>query len=77
MPRQPDHTDVVGEILATELRPDPDVLGDLEDLLFEPDVAKCAPVLVPGPGQVVQIVGARQLDRLERELGRRPADDQR
>ena len=38
--RQPDHAHVVAEVLAAELRADPERLGQLEDLLLQLEVAE-------------------------------------
>jgi hypothetical protein len=38
--RQPHDADVVAEVLAAELRSDPERLGQLEDLLLELEVAE-------------------------------------
>ena len=40
MAGQPDDADVVAEVLAAELRADPERLGQLEDLLLELEVAE-------------------------------------
>ena len=40
VPRQPDHAHVVAEVLAAELRADPETLSELEDLLLELQVAE-------------------------------------
>ena len=64
MSREPDDAHVVGEILAAELCPHADPLGDFEDLLLHVEIPKRAPVLITPRGKAIQILGARQLDRL-------------
>jgi hypothetical protein len=72
--RQPHDAHVVREVLAAELRADPDLVAQLLYLLFEPAVAEHAAERIARGGQVVERVTARELDRLERVLGRRAAD---
>ena len=75
MPGQPDDADVMAEILAAELGADPHVLAHLEDRFLHFEVAERLPLVAAFGGQRVEIVTARQLDRLQVEFGRRPADD--
>ena len=74
VPRQPDHADVVAEVLAAELRADPERLGQLEDLLLELEVAEAVRAHRPRGRQVVEVVRRGVLRGLERELRRRTAD---
>ena len=66
----------MAEVLAAELGADTEVAGELEDLLLELRVAEAVTRgRVSGRGQFVEVLGARVLGRLERELGARAADD--
>ena len=76
VPRQPHDPHVVGEVLAPELGADADVAADVEQPPLHLEVAERPAVLVARRGQVVEVVGAGQLDGLQGELGRGPADDQ-
>ena len=75
VPGQPDHADVVAEVLAAELRADPEGLGELEDLLLELEVAEAVRGHRARGRQVVEVVRRGVLRGLERELRRRAADD--
>ena len=44
MTRQADHPHVMAEVLSAELRADAELLGELEDLRLEREVAESAPV---------------------------------
>jgi len=66
----------VREILASELRPNLQVLATLEDLRLPIKVSKGAAVLVPGRGQVVVVPRAGQLHGFQASLRRRAADHQ-
>ena len=77
MPRQPDDPHVVGEVLAPKLGTDPNIAADVEDLLLELEIAERPAMFVPTGRQRIQVVGASQLDGLERELGRRAPYDER
>ena len=46
MSREPDNTNVVGEILSAELCTNPNVLADLENLLLKRDISKCTSMLI-------------------------------
>ena len=72
---QPDHPDVVAEVLAAELRADPEGLGQLPDLLLELEVAEAVRGHRARRRQVVEVVRRGVLRGLERELRRRAADD--
>ncbi len=72
--RQPDHADVVAEVLAAELRTDAEGLGQLEDLLLQRGVAETVAGHVALGRQIVQVVRRRVLGGLERELGGGAAD---
>ncbi len=73
--RQADDAHVMAEILAAELRADPVVAGQRQDLLLEAGVAEGLAVAVAGGRQIVEIAAARQLHRLQVHLGRGAADD--
>ncbi len=75
--RQADDAHVVTEVLTAELRADAERLGEAEHLLFELAVAKAATELVAGSGKRVEVARRRELGGLQRELGRRTADDER
>ena len=77
MARQPDHPHIVAEILAAELRPDPEAAGQFEHLFLETAVAIGLPVAVPLRRQRVEKAAAGELDRLQIHLGRGAADDDR
>ena len=49
---EPDDADVVAEVLAAELRTDPERLGQLEDLLLELDIAEPVRVIEPSVGRL-------------------------
>ena len=74
--RQADDAHVVAEVLAAELRADAGLLRELEHLLPRArrrgsrGRARC-----PSVGQRVEVARRRELRRLQRELGRRAADD--
>ncbi len=74
---EPDDAHVVAEVLAAELGPDPERLGEREDLLLEVQVPEAVPGLRPARGQVVEVVGGGVLRGLEGVLRRRAADDDR
>src|SRR5699024_11738537 len=66
----------VAEVFAAELRTEAEVLGELEDRLLELLVTEAVPGdCVAGRRKVVEVVGAGEFRGLERELGRRAADD--
>lgn len=50
MARQADHADVVGEVFPAKLRAEAEVLGFLEQLLFELNVAERPPCSLPSVG---------------------------
>ena len=52
MARQPDDAHVVAEVLAAELRADPEGLGQLEDLLLELEVAEAVAAIEPSVGRL-------------------------
>ena len=74
MTRQPDHPDIVAEILAAELCADPEAARQLEHLLLEIAVAIGLAVTVSLLREIVEITAAGQLDRLQVHLGRGAAD---
>ena len=73
--RQSDHAHVVAEVLAAELRADPEAARHLEDLGLHVEVAEGMSRSGSRRRQAVEVAGARVLRGLERELGRGPADD--
>ncbi len=74
--RQPDHANVVAEVLAAELGPDAERLRDLQHLGLHLEVSECMAAGGARGGQGVVVAGRCQLGRLDRQLGRRAADDQ-
>ena len=74
MPGKSYDAHVVAEVLAAELRSDPERLGQLEDLLLELEVTEAVRIERPGGRQVVEVVRAGVLRGLQRELRARPAD---
>ncbi len=77
MPGQTDHTDVVAEVLAAELRADTDLLGQLEDLLLQLLVPEAVAERRALGRHVVQVVRGGVLRGLQRVLGAGAADDDR
>ena len=75
--RQPDDAHVVAEVLAAELRADPEGLGQLEDLLLQLEVAEPVRAHRALGRQVVEVVRGGVLRGLQRELRRRAADHHR
>mmetsp|Transcript_3862 Transcript_3862/g.10983 ORF Transcript_3862/g.10983 Transcript_3862/m.10983 type:complete len:508 (-) Transcript_3862:112-1635(-) len=75
VPGHPDDADVVDEVLAPELRPDPEAVADLQHPLLPPDVAVGAAVVVALPGEAVEVAGGGQLHGLEAQLRREAPDD--
>ncbi len=69
-----DDTNVVAEVLATELGTDPGGLGEPQHLALEVDVAERVPCRRAGGREGVEVLRRGQLRRLDRVLGRRPAD---
>ena len=61
MPGQPDHPHVVAEVLAAELRADPDLAGDLQHLLLQVQVAEAVAGGGPGRRQRVQVAAEAYL----------------
>src|SRR6516165_4995427 len=74
VPRQPDHPNVMAEILAAELSADPETAGQLQHLLLEPTVAVGLPEAVALARQSVEVAAAGELDRLQIHFGRSAAD---
>ncbi len=74
VPRQPDHPDVVAEVLAAELRADAEGLGQLEDLLLQLEVAEAVGTGRSFGRQVVEVVRRGVLRGLQGELGAGAAD---
>jgi hypothetical protein len=75
--RQADDAHVEGEVFAAELRADADLAGDLQQFLFEFEVAEGLAVLVALGGQRVVVFGGRELDGLEAVFRGGAADDKR
>lgn len=77
VPGQPHHAHVVAEVLAAELRPDADLLGQLEDLVLQLLVPEAVPGRGALGGQLVEVVRRGVLRGLERVLRAGAADDDR
>ena len=52
MPRQADDTNIVAEIFPAELRANPNIPRQLQDLFFELDIAERATAFIPGGGRL-------------------------
>ncbi len=77
VPGQPDHANVMTEVLAPELGTDPEPTGLFEDALFPLEVAEAMTGCSIARGRErIEVVGRCVLCRLQRELGRRAADDE-
>ena len=76
MTGQTDHADIMGEVLAAELRSETDVAGSLKELLLQLDVAEGAAEVVTGGRQVVVVFGRGELYGLEVGLSRGAAYDE-
>ena len=76
MTRQPDHADVVTEILATELRADTCRLGDLEDLCLHIQIAKRLTELSARRRKRIEIPSRGELGQLQRILRASSADNE-
>ena len=74
VPREAYDAHVVAEVLAAELRADPERLGQLEDLLLQLEVAEAVRGQRALGREVVEVVRRGVLRGLERELRRRTAD---
>mmetsp|Transcript_3863 Transcript_3863/g.10990 ORF Transcript_3863/g.10990 Transcript_3863/m.10990 type:complete len:633 (-) Transcript_3863:269-2167(-) len=77
VPRHPDDADVVHEVLAPELRPDPEAVAYLQDLLLPLRVAVSAAMIVSFLGEAIEVAGRGELDGLEAQLRGQAADDDR
>ena len=77
VPGQPDDAHVVAEVLAAELRADPDLLRQLEDLLLQLLVPEAVAGRGALGGQLVEVVRGGVLRGLQRVLGAGAADDDR
>ena len=75
--RHADDAHVVAEVLAAELGADAELLAQLQHLGLELDVAIGVAERRTLLGERVVVAGAGHLGRLERQLGRRTADDHR
>ena len=75
--RQADDAHVVAEVFAAELRAHARALREREHLGLERAIAEAAPERVALAGQRVEVARRRELGRLEAELRRRTADDDR
>mmetsp|Transcript_89174 Transcript_89174/g.277220 ORF Transcript_89174/g.277220 Transcript_89174/m.277220 type:complete len:556 (-) Transcript_89174:395-2062(-) len=76
VPGQPDHADVMHEVLSTVLRSDAQVLGYVLDLCLPLEVAECSPSSAAGGGKPVQVLAAGQLDRLQIHVSGQATDDE-
>ena len=72
--REPDHPDVVAEVLPAELGADPEPPRHLVDLRLEGEVPEPPPVLVARGRQAVEVAGGGELGDLQRVLRRGAAD---
>ena len=77
MARQADHADVVGEVFTAKLRAEAEVLGFLEQLLFELNVAERLAVFVAFRWQRVVVARGSQLHGFQRGFRRGSADNKR
>ena len=75
MARQPDNPHVEREVLAAKLGADAQLLSGLEDARLQFRVAEGLPQGVALRGKRVEVLGGRQLDRLETGFCARAADD--
>ena len=66
----------MAEVLAAKLRPNADLLTQLEHLGLHLQVAEGLAVLIALGRQAVEVAGAGELGQLEGVLGRGAADDQ-
>ena len=72
---QADDAHVVAEVLAAELGADAGLLGELQHLALQLDVAEAVAEQAALGRQAVEVAGAGQLGGLHGHLGRRAADD--
>lgn len=77
MARHADHTHVVAEVLAAELRADAHLARHLQNRLLHLQVAEGAAELVAARVQVVEVLGGGQLHGLQTGLSGGSADGQR
>ena len=77
VPGEADDADVVAEVLAAELGPDPEGLGQLEDLLLQLEVPEAVGRHAARRRQVVEVVRGGVLRGLQRELRAGAADHHR
>ena len=77
MTRHADHTHVVAEVLAAELRADAHLARHLQNGLLHLQVAEGAAELVAARVQIVQVLRGGQLHRLQTRLSGGAADGER
>mmetsp|Transcript_98253 Transcript_98253/g.273296 ORF Transcript_98253/g.273296 Transcript_98253/m.273296 type:complete len:417 (+) Transcript_98253:294-1544(+) len=75
MPGHPNDPDVMDEVLASELRTDPQAMAHREDLLLPLGVSVRTSMVVSCLRKVVEVPRRRELHRLQAELRRETADD--
>ena len=75
VPGESDHPDVVAEVLATELGPDPEATCHLQDLRLPFEVTEAVAGRATAGGEVVEVVGRGVLGGPQGVLGRGAADD--
>src|SRR5690606_10381563 len=75
--RQSDDPYVEREVFASELRSVARFVRGLQHLFFQLKIAEGATMLVATGRQVVQVAGARELDRFQTGFRRRAADHER
>jgi len=73
--REPNHPDIMAEILSSELSTNSHLLGKLVDLLLPLKIAEASPMLVSGGREIIEIASRSKLDSLESHLSRKPAND--
>ena len=76
MPGEAYHADVVGEVLASELGSEADLLGLLEEFLLEVDVAECTAGLISSGGEAVVVFDTGEFHREEVLLCGSAADNE-
>src|SRR5712691_2087988 len=74
---QADDADIVGKILATELRPNACISAEFINFLLEIHIPEGASQLIARGGQIVQVVAAGQFDGLQGELRRQAPNHER
>lgn len=68
IPRKTDDTDVVAEVLASELGANAHLAGHVENLLLELEISEATTVLVASGVHVIEVTGRGELDSLQAGL---------